>query len=82
MFFNVVFAVLVAYAIVAPCIFIKFGMRIATKDEDVAETPIFNVPAAKKKPKLTPQQDRDMQIMANIARYNGTSFGQKKVEVK
>ena len=31
MLFNVLFVVLMLYAIVAPCVFIKFGMMIAEK---------------------------------------------------
>lgn len=66
---------------VAPFIFIKLGMAIGnkTKEEPVA---IFNVPKPKKKPQITPEQDRIMQIMSNIDSYNGSAVGQKKVEVK
>ena len=83
MLFNVLFVILMLYAIFAPCIFIKFGMQIAEKDDGKAETPIFNVPTAKKKPKLTLQERREIQKFNNMMNYNGTSNGQVKIsEVK
>lgn len=81
--FNVLFCVLMLYAIVAPCVFIKFGMKIAEKTEDKAETPMFNIPAPKKKPEMTRRERQDIQKLANLMRYDGTSSGQVKIsEVK
>lgn len=61
---------------------IKFGMKIAQTPEKVPEDKIFTIPTPKKKPKMTPEEERKMQILSNIDNYNGTSQGQKKVEVK
>lgn len=83
MLFNVLFVVLMIYAIFAPCMFIKFGMKIAEKTEHKAETPIFNVPIPKKKPEMTVEERREIQKFNNVMNYNGTSMGQVKIsEVK
>ena len=83
MLFNIVLCVLVAYICVTPYFYakaIKFGMKIAEKPEEAADMPIFNLPKITKKPKMTPEEDRMMQILSNIDRYDGTPNGQ--VEVK
>ena len=78
---NVLFVILVLYAMASPCIFIKFGMKIAEKTEHKAETPIFNIP--KKKPKTTLDERKELQKWSNLMRYDGTSAGQVKIsEVK
>lgn len=59
---------------------VKFGLKIAEKPEKAAEEPVFNVPKPKKKPKMTPEEKRTNDILANIERYDGTSRGQIKVE--
>ena len=83
MLFNVILILLCIYAIVAPCIFIKFGMKIAEKTENKADTPIFNFPLPKKKPQLTVEDRREIQKWNNLMRYDGTSAGQVKIsEVK
>ena len=83
MLFNVLFVVLMLYAIVAPCVFIKFGMMIAEKDEHKSETPIFNIPTPKKKPEMTRKDRQELQKWENLMRYDGTSAGQVKIsEVK
>ena len=82
MLFNVLFCVLVAYVIVSPYFLykaIKIGLRLAEKPEEVAEEPVFNLPKRKKMPKMTEAEKRDMQILANIDRYDGTSNGQEKI---
>lgn len=61
---------------------IKFGMKIAQHPEKVPEEKTFTIPMPKKKPKMTAEEERRMQILQNIDNYNGTSVGQKKIEVK
>ena len=83
MFFNFILLILIAYAIVSPYLFIKFGMKIAEKDDKKAETPIFNVPVSKKKPEMTQKDRQEIQKWDNLMRYDGTSNGQVKIsEVK
>ena len=81
MWYNIIFTILVVYVVISPLFYakaVKFGMNLKENKSE----PIFNVPIPKKKPQMTPEQDRAAQIMANMDRYNGTSFGQKKVTVK
>ena len=82
---NVLLCILVAYLCVSPYFYakaVKFGVKLAEKPAEAAEEPMFNMPVLKKKPKMTAQEDRITQILSNIDNYNGTSDGQKKVEVK
>ena len=85
MIIDILLIILVVYAICTPFIVlkaVKFGMKLVDKPEKVAEEPLFSVPTPKKKPKMTAEEDRMYQILRNIDRYNGTSQGQVKVEVK
>ena len=85
MLFKILFCLLVVYVCVSPLFYVKavkFGIRLAGEPEKTASEPTFNIPIKKDKPKMTKSQERDAQILANIDRYNGTSFGQQKVEVK
>ena len=82
---NIILCVLIAYLLITPYFYakaVKFGMKLADKPEKVAEEPFFSVPKPKKKPKMTAEDDRRAQILANIDNYNGSSVGQVKVEVK
>lgn len=82
---DILLIVLIAYALMTPYFYtkaVKFGMKLVDKPEKVAEEAIFNVPIPKKKPKMSPEEDRRAQILANINNYNGSSEGQRKVEVK
>lgn len=82
---KILFCVLVVYVLVSPVFYakaVKFGIKLCGEPEKTASEPIFNVPVKKDKPKMTKEQDRETQILANIDRYNGTSFGQKKIDVK
>ena len=82
---NILLIILVVYAVVSPFFYakaVKFGMVLVDKPEKVASEPIFKVQVPKKKPKMTPDEDRMTQILRNIDNYNGSSQGQKKVEVK
>lgn len=88
MLYNVIFCVLVAYVVVSPAFYakaLKFGMKIAQDPEEAAKEAImeeFHVPEKKNPPKMTAEEQRSVQILANIDRYNGTSAGQKKISVK
>lgn len=76
---------LIAYTISTPFMFfkaIKYGVKLASEPEKAAEEPIFHVPSQKKKPVMTAEEDRRAQILQNINNYNGSSTGQRKVEVK
>ena len=80
-----IMCILIAYVCVSPFFYakaVKFGIKLADKPKDAAAEPVFNVPKPRKKPKMTVQEDRITQILSNIDNYNGTSSGQKKVEVK
>ncbi|MFW5518758.1 MAG: hypothetical protein ACOCPA_07935 [Segatella copri] len=84
MLFNVMLCILVLYVCVTPYFYakaVKFGVKMATKPEETAKEPVFNVKTPKKALKRTPEQDRITKILQNIDRYNGTSNGQVKVEV-
>lgn len=61
---------------------VKFGFKIADRPEEAADEPVFNIPKKKFQPKMTEMDKRNTQILANIDRYDGTSRGQVKVEVK
>ena len=58
---------------------VRFGMETGGNEQPV--TPLFNIPEDKPKPKMTPEEDRTYQILANIDRYDGTSRGQEEVKV-
>ena len=86
MFYEILTIVLAVYVMATPYFYakaIKFGMKI-TEDPQEALPELdfsFNIPKAKKKPQMTPEEDRTYQILSNIDRYDGTSFGQKEVRV-
>lgn len=82
---NVIVCVLIAYVLITPLFYakaVKFGMKIVGEPAKAVSEPVFHIPTPKKKPKMSPQDDRMAQILANIDNYNGTAEGQVKVEVK
>jgi len=82
MLLNVITVILVLYAIASPYFYaraFKFGMKVMEKPEEAAAEPFFHVTAGRKKPKMTPEEMRTTQILANIDAYNGTSLGQKVI---
>lgn len=87
MLYNVLAVILVAYVCASPIFYakaVKFGIKIAQDPEEAAKEKImeeFTLPKKPHKPKMTPEEQRSIQILANIDRYDGTSAGQKKVEV-
>lgn len=83
MLYDIMFAVLIAYTMVSPLVVvksIKYGIKLADKPKETAETPMFNVPKKKKKPKMSKEDERIINILANIDAYDGTSVGQKEIK--
>jgi len=84
---NIILCFLVLYVAATPFFYakaVKFGIRLAEEPEEVSketESTTFNLPKKKVKPKMTPEEDRTYQILANIDRYDGTSRGQEEVKV-
>lgn len=72
------------YLMILPFIllkFIKFGMRMATKEaEKIAEEPVFTVPKKKHTPKVPEEVQRTLDIMENINNFDGTGMGQKEIK--
>lgn len=63
------------------CIYcIKFGMRMAERPEETAKEPTFNVPKKEKKVEISPEEQRYIDILANIEAYDGTANGQKEIK--
>ena len=85
MLFNVILVVLVIYVMITPYFYakaMKYGMKIAQDPEKASKEAImgeFHLPPKKPEPKMTPEEKRSVQILANIDRYDGTSAGQKKI---
>lgn len=83
MLYEIVFVLLVIYVLFTPLFVIKavrFGMKVWDEPEEVAKEPVFHLPKKKKEPKMTDEERRNLQIMQNIDRYDGTPNGQ--VEIK
>lgn len=84
MLYSILFAVLVAYVLCTPVLVVKsiqFGMSLSRSVEKNEEKPIFfNIPKKKSKPKMTPEQETTMAILANIDMYDGTSNGQREIK--
>ena len=59
---------------------IKFGIKLAEKPKETAEKPMFNVPKNKKKPKMSKDEEKVINILANIDAYDGTGIGQKEIK--
>ena len=84
MLFDVLLVIFALYIMAMPfCVlkFIQFGIKVGMEPEK-AQEPIFNVPVVKrkKKPVLTPEQERTVKILNNIDAYNGDGIGQEKIE--
>ena len=83
MLFNILFVFLVLYVMAMPILvikYIKFGLMIADEPEKAAEKPVFNVPKFHRKPKLTAEQKKAIDIMQNLDIFDGTSLGQKEIK--
>lgn len=62
-------------------LFVKV-LESAKMTEKVIDMPKIGVVKAKRTLELTDDEKKAIQILDNINNYNGTSFGQTKVEVK
>lgn len=76
MLFNLIVLILVAYAVVSPFFYIKFGINIVSPAERKAK------PKRRKSQPMpmTEDEKRTLKILANIDSYDGTSNGQVKIE--
>lgn len=84
MLYEALTVILAVYVMMTPLFYykaVKFGLRCAQKPEETGEE-VFHLPKKAKKPKMTPEEDRMVQILSNIDRYDGTPTGQKEVKVK
>lgn len=82
MLYDVLFIVLMLYIMAVPLMVVKsimIGVKLAEKPQETAEKPIFNIPKPKKKPKLSKEDQRNLDILANIETYYGDSTGQKEI---
>lgn len=82
MLYDVIFVILGLYAVFSPVIVvynIKLGYKLANEGERVSKEPVFSVPKRKKKPKVPDEMRNDLTILQNIATYDGTSNGQRKI---
>lgn len=59
---------------------VRFGFMLFDDPDEAAKEPVFSIPKPKKKPKMTNEDKRTVDILANIDRYDGTSNGQVKVK--
>lgn len=75
MLFDILSVVLVIYVMILP--FILFGMVSALVGRPSAQV----LPRRKKKkPQISPKDQRIIDILANIDAYDGTSKGQKPIK--
>ena len=75
MLFDILSVVLVVYVMILP--FILFGMVSALIGKPTA--PVLPK-RKKKKPQISPKDQRIIDILANIDAYDGTSKGQKPIK--
>ncbi len=87
MLFNILAVVLVIYAVLSPLWVIKavkFGISVGENHKEAAEKPVFHIPSEKKKvkpPVLSKEEQQIVDILENVDIYDGTSRGQKEIEV-
>ncbi|MCU6756432.1 Uncharacterised protein [uncultured Eubacterium sp.] len=82
MLYDVIFVILGLYAVFSPVVVvygIKLGYRLASEGESVSKEPVFSLPKRKKKPRMPDEMRNDLTILQNIATYDGTSNGQRKI---
>lgn len=80
MLFNILLIILVVYVIISPYFYakaVRFGMSL---EGNPPEETVFHLPKRKKQPKMTVEEQRTMQILQNIDRYDGTSKGQQEIK--
>ncbi len=83
MLFEILTMILAIYACLTPIIVLKsvqFGIKCAEKPEKASESEIFHLPKKKKKPEVSDDVRRELDVLANIDIYDGTSQGQKEIK--
>jgi len=83
MLYEIVTVILAIYAILSPLVILKavqFGLKCAEKPAEVMSEPVMSLPKKTKKPELTDDMRRGIDILTNIDTYDGTSNGQKEIK--
>lgn len=86
MLFDILLVVFAIYIMIMPfgvLKFVKFGIKAAEKPTAAADKPIFDIKLPKihnDEPQLTEKQIRDLMILANVDRFDGTDAGQREIE--
>ena len=87
MLFDILAIIVVIYAVFSPVWVlkaVKFGISVGNDPKEAVDEPIFHVPSEKKKvkaPVLSKEEQQIVDILENVDIYDGTSRGQKEIEV-
>ena len=87
MLFDILAIIIAIYAVFSPIWVIKavkFGISVGENPKEAAEEPVFHIPSEKKKvktPVLSKEEQQIVDILENVDIYDGTSRGQKEIEV-
>lgn len=87
MLFDILAIIVVIYAVFSPVWVlkaVKFGISVGNDPKEAVDEPIFHVPSEKKKvkaPILSKEEQQIVDILENVDIYDGTSRGQKEIEV-
>lgn len=87
MLFDILAVILAIYAVFSPIWVIKavkFGISVGNDPKEAVDEPIFHIPSEKKKvkaPILSKEEQQIVDILENVDIYDGTSRGQKEIEV-
>lgn len=82
MLYSVIIVALVVFFAIFEQVLLMRVINSTRNSEKPIELPKFEVKKRKKEPEMTEEEKMTLQILENINNYNGTSFGQTKVEVK
>lgn len=80
---DILLVILGLYAISTPLWMmkaVKFGAKCGQTPEKIPEEPIFNVPKPKKEVEIPAEMQRDLDILENLAIFDGTPNGQKEIK--
>jgi hypothetical protein len=82
MLFNIIGIVGLIYVLILPTVMFYMFARLLESAEKGEPVKVVKVPIKRKhkKPKLSVQEQRVIDILGNIDAYDGTSVGQKKIE--
>lgn len=87
MLFDILAIIVVIYAVFSPVWVlkaVKFGISVGNDPKEAVDEPIFHVSSEKKKvkaPILSKEEQQIVDILENVDIYDGTSRGQKEIEV-